>query len=119
MSVSGGNAGQRRQAGKGVAMTERCRAVLALAALCSFLVLAVAPASLAQSVEPQPRSNDRPSIDTLRERANAGTVGIISGGINGTYVRVAAELAAVLDDGDALRVLPIIGAGHFIKRVEP
>ena len=43
--------------------------------------------------------------------ANAGTVGVVSGGVNGTYVRVAADLAAVLDDGDRLRVLPIISKG--------
>jgi TRAP-type uncharacterized transport system substrate-binding protein len=44
-------------------------------------------------------------------RANAGAVGVISGGIDGTYVRIAADLAAVLDDGDRLRVLPILGKG--------
>ncbi|WP_232480119.1 TAXI family TRAP transporter solute-binding subunit [Roseomonas sp. KE2513] len=44
-------------------------------------------------------------------RANAGTIGVISGGVDGTYVRIAADLAAVLDDGDRLRVLPIIGRG--------
>ena len=44
-------------------------------------------------------------------RANAGTIGVISGGVDGTYVRIAADLAAVLDDGDRLRVLPFIGRG--------
>jgi TRAP transporter TAXI family solute receptor len=44
-------------------------------------------------------------------RANAGVVGVISGGVDGTYVRIAADLAAVLDDGDRLRVLPILGKG--------
>jgi len=43
-------------------------------------------------------------------RANAGAVGIISGGVDGTYIRIAADLAAVLDDG-LLRVLPIVGKG--------
>lgn len=43
--------------------------------------------------------------------ANAGTVGVVSGGIDGTYVRIAADLASVLDDGDRLRVLPVIGRG--------
>jgi TRAP transporter TAXI family solute receptor len=45
------------------------------------------------------------------DRMNAGTVGVVSGGIAGTYVRVAADLAAVLDDGDNLRVLAMIGKG--------
>ena len=49
--------------------------------------------------------------DTLIGRANAGTVGVISGGVDGTYIRIAADLAAVLDDGDRLRVLALIGKG--------
>src|SRR6476469_2834886 len=54
---------------------------------------------------------DAESIEAMRARANAGTVGIVSGGVDGTYVRIAADLASVLDDGDNLRVLPIIGKG--------
>jgi TRAP transporter TAXI family solute receptor len=46
-------------------------------------------------------------------RANAGTVGVVSGGVDGTYVRIAADLAAVLDDGDRLRVLPMLGKGSL------
>jgi TRAP transporter TAXI family solute receptor len=45
-------------------------------------------------------------------RVNAGTVGIISGGADGTYIRIAADLANVLD-GDSLRVLPTIGRGSL------
>ncbi len=47
----------------------------------------------------------------LRSRVNQGTVSIISGGVTGTYIRIASDLAAVLDDGDKLRILPIIGKG--------
>ncbi|WP_236024648.1 TAXI family TRAP transporter solute-binding subunit [Arenibaculum pallidiluteum] len=52
------------------------------------------------------RAADQPS-----DRVNAGTVGIVSGGVEGTYVRIAADLAAVLDDGDRLRILPVLGKG--------
>lgn len=45
------------------------------------------------------------------ERINRGTVGIISGGINGTYIRIATDLANVLDNGNELRVLAIMGKG--------
>lgn len=45
------------------------------------------------------------------DRANGGTVGIITGGLDGTYIRIASDLAAVLDDGDDLRVLPVLGKG--------
>ena len=46
-------------------------------------------------------------------RANANVVGVISGGLDGTYTRFAADLATVLDDVDGLRILPIIGKGSF------
>jgi uncharacterized protein len=46
-------------------------------------------------------------------RANANVVGVISGGLDGTYTRFAADLAAVLDEVDGLRILPIIGKGSF------
>jgi uncharacterized protein len=49
---------------------------------------------------------------TSAERANVGTIGVISGGADGTYIRIAADLANVLD-GDDLRVLPIIGRGSL------
>ncbi len=45
------------------------------------------------------------------EEANKGTVGIISGGVNGTYIQIASDLATVLDDGNNMRVLPIRGKG--------
>ncbi len=51
------------------------------------------------------------SADAQRNRINQGTVGIVSGGVNGTYIRIAADLAAVLDQGDELRILPILGKG--------
>jgi TRAP transporter TAXI family solute receptor len=45
------------------------------------------------------------------EQVNRGTVGIITGAITGTYARIATDLSAVLDSGDELRVLPIMGKG--------
>jgi len=46
-------------------------------------------------------------------KANAGVIGIISGGLDGTYTRFAADIAAVLDGIDDLRILPIIGKGSL------
>jgi TRAP transporter TAXI family solute receptor len=51
-----------------------------------------------------------PSFDP--SRANTGTLGVISGGADGTYIRIAADLANVLD-GEDLRVLPMIGRGSL------
>src|SRR5438270_2096944 len=45
------------------------------------------------------------------ERLNANTVTVMTGTIAGTYVQFGADLASALDNGDQLRVLPIIGRG--------
>lgn len=52
------------------------------------------------------------TLNALTARANAGTVGVISGGVDGTYVRIAADLAAVLDS-EELRIVPVIGKGSI------
>ena len=62
-------------------------------------------------------AGDRKSIQqggsdwAIRERKNAWTVGIAGGLIDGTYMRFADELAKVLDDGDNLRILPMVSYG--------
>jgi TRAP-type uncharacterized transport system substrate-binding protein len=66
-----------------------------------------------QAVAQQGWSGGQAELSALSARANAGTVGVISGGVDGTYVRIAADLAAVLDSGDEMRVLPIIGRGSL------
>ena len=56
------------------------------------------------------------SEKAIRERANAGTVTLITGGIDGvsnTYQQLASDLASVLDVKSELRVLPIIGYGSL------
>jgi hypothetical protein len=50
------------------------------------------------------------SVDT-KQAPNANTVTLISGTIGGTDVQFGADLASVLDDGNKLRVLPIVGRG--------
>jgi TRAP transporter TAXI family solute receptor len=47
----------------------------------------------------------------IKDRLNANTVTVMSGTIGGTYVQFGADLASVLDDGDDMRVLPIVGRG--------
>lgn len=46
-----------------------------------------------------------------KQALNANTVTLITGTIGGTYVQIGADLASVLDDGNKLRVLPIVGRG--------
>jgi TRAP-type uncharacterized transport system substrate-binding protein len=47
----------------------------------------------------------------LRAKKNAWTVGVAGGQMSGTYMTFANELAEVLDDGENLRVLPIVTYG--------
>src|SRR3954452_17643853 len=62
----------------------------------------------------------------ISERMNANTVTVITGTPGGTYFRIGADLAFVLDDGDRLRVLPMLGKGagenaydiRFLKGVD-
>src|SRR6476620_4919612 len=62
----------------------------------------------------------------LGERMNANTVTVVTGTPGGTYFRIGADLAFVLDDGDKLRILPILGKGagenaydiRFLKGVD-
>jgi TRAP transporter TAXI family solute receptor len=65
------------------------------------------------SAAPPAKRFATPPANPAVAQANAGTVGVISGGVDGTYVRIASDLAAVLDDGDQLRVLPVVGKGSL------
>lgn len=56
------------------------------------------------------------SENAIRQKANAGTVSLITGGVDGvsnTYQQLASDLASVLDVKSELRVLPIIGYGSL------
>jgi TRAP transporter TAXI family solute receptor len=46
-----------------------------------------------------------------KQALNQNTITLITGTIGGTYVQFGADLASVLDDGNKLRVLPIVGRG--------
>ena len=78
-----------------------------------------APAPAAPAAAPM-------SEAALGERMNANTVSVVSGTPGGTYFRMASDMAFVLDDGDDLRILPILGKGagqnaydiRFLKGVD-
>jgi TRAP transporter TAXI family solute receptor len=46
------------------------------------------------------------------EQSNKGVVGVVAGGVNGTYIRIAADMATALDTNN-LRILAIIGKGSI------
>lgn len=65
---------------------------------------------VAATGEPPPDRGNR-IAGAQRDRANQGVIAIITGSINGTYIRIASDMAAVLDDSKRLRILPVIGKG--------
>src|SRR5215470_17045369 len=59
-----------------------------------------------------PKSLEEGGTDAdLRARKNQWTVGVVGGLLSGSYMTFADELAQVLDDGDNLRILPIVTHG--------
>jgi len=88
-------------------------AYLALLLVCSLAVGYIGSGSI-QSAQAQtvPQSLAQGgSEEAIRNRKNNWTVGIVGGQLSGTYMTFANELAEVLDDGDNLRVIPIVTYG--------
>jgi len=52
-----------------------------------------------------------PTYEQQQEKINAWTVGLAAGLIEGAPLRLAAEMARVVDDGDKMHVLPIVTRG--------
>ena len=81
--------------------------------------------ALAQRRQAAPVPN-KPELGSVGERVNANTIAIVSGNLNATYLTIAYDLSAVLDDGDTFRVLPVVGKGggqnikdvRFLKGVD-
>jgi TRAP transporter TAXI family solute receptor len=94
--------------------------VAALAfAVCALLPVGVCaqqgpaakPAPQVKRLAPATQPPSAPNVIT--EKLNQNTVTVISGNPNGTYLYLAYDLSAVLDDGNELRVLPVIGKGGY------
>ncbi|NJO35108.1 MAG: TAXI family TRAP transporter solute-binding subunit [Rhodospirillales bacterium] len=99
------------------------RSIACFAAVLTAAVLALPLTTGAQqSVQvaqakrpPAPLVQQTPSARyaARRDKLNQNTVTVVSGNPNGTYLYLAYDLSAVLDDGDDLRVLPVIGKGGY------
>jgi TRAP transporter TAXI family solute receptor len=70
-----------------------------------------APAPRGQQTVATQAGPDAAPAGGISDRLNSNTVTIVSGNPNGTYLYFAYDMSAVLDDGNALRVLPIVGKG--------
>ena len=78
-----------------------CAIALIVSLFSSGLSAQVVPNSLQESGSDQ----------ALRAKKNAWTVGIVGGLLSGTYMRLVDEMATALNDGDNLRILPIVSYG--------
>ena len=58
-----------------------------------------------------PAKPDETSAEKRRTTINAWTVGLAGGLLEGAPIRLAAEIARVVDDGDNLHVLPVVTRG--------
>ncbi|MDE2115373.1 MAG: hypothetical protein KGJ29_10975 [Hyphomicrobiales bacterium] len=59
-----------------------------------------------------PAGRAMPTLDkSERAKINSNTVYVIAGRLISSYLRMTAEMSAAVDDGDNLRVLPMIGEG--------
>jgi len=82
-----------------------------LLAVLAPVILALHPATLdaqTQSVRPPQRL---PTHTAEKEKINAWTVGLAGGLLEGAPLRLAAEMARVVDDGPNLQLLPIVTRG--------
>lgn len=85
------------------------RIALALA-IAGTMAFAAPTSSNAQTGQPTKGQRLGP-LDQMRAQINENVVTIVSGNPNGGYLGIAYDIAAVTDDGDNLRVLPIVGKG--------
>jgi TRAP-type uncharacterized transport system substrate-binding protein len=97
----------RRQSGEG-ALFLAAAVALGLFGIGALGSVAVSPAT-AQVI---PKSLEEGGTDNdLRNRKNMWTVGVAGGLMSGTNMTFADEMAQVLDDGDNLRVIPMVTYG--------
>jgi TRAP-type uncharacterized transport system substrate-binding protein len=57
------------------------------------------------------RATTPPSHENMKEAVNAGIVGLAAGQLEGAPIRLATEMARVVDDGNTLHVLPFVTRG--------
>src|SRR5262245_8726181 len=85
--------------------------ILLLASTFGFGLIDIASPTAAHA-QAVPKSLEEGGTDAAqRVKKNAWTVGVAGGQLSGTYMTFANELAEVLDDGDNLRILPIVTYG--------
>src|SRR6266436_1786284 len=93
---------------------------VALLALATYLVTCLAPSdpALAQvrpegrsAVQAHPEGPGAPDETSIKFRMNQWTVGLAAGLPDGGFVRFASEMARTMEDGDNMRLIPMVTRG--------
>lgn len=84
--------------------------IAALAACTVLSTVAVTAPAFGQAI-PESLKQSGNTEASIKEKRNAWTVGVAGGLMSGTYMTFADELAKALDDGDNLRILPMVTYG--------
>jgi TRAP transporter TAXI family solute receptor len=98
------------------------RLVMRIALACGLCLLALTAIAAPRAkdgakaeAKDQPSAKSQPSAASTREnyraRLNENVVTIMAGSASGTDLAIVQDIADVLNDGDQLRVLPIVGKG--------
>jgi len=79
--------------------------------LLAILLLAVSLSGMEASAQTVPKRGTYEAA--MRAKLNASTIGLAAGRLEGAPLRFATELARVVDDGENMRLLPIVTRGPF------
>jgi TRAP-type uncharacterized transport system substrate-binding protein len=76
------------------------------------------PLTIVQTRTPTPPREPADGSLPNRDKLNSSTVTIITAPVGGAFPAMGSDMARVLDDGDNLRVLPVIGKGSVQNLVD-
>src|SRR6266436_5839273 len=85
--------------------------LLFLLAVAAPVILALQPANLDAQTQSARPSQGPTARTTEKDKMNAWTVGLAGGLLEGAPIRLAAEIARVVDDGPNMHILPIVTRG--------
>jgi TRAP-type uncharacterized transport system substrate-binding protein len=93
----------------GILKSSKTGLMLAMSFVMTWASLAYAQAPVASTPQAQVQGNN--SGDGIQERMNRWTIGLAAGKQEGAPLRYASELAVALNDGDEMRIIPMVTRG--------
>jgi TRAP-type uncharacterized transport system substrate-binding protein len=87
------------------------RRLIATGVVVTFGLCAVIGPAGGQAIQLPKTLQEGGAEEAVKQRVNQWVIGVVGGTMDSSYLRFADELGRVLDDGDELRVLPIVSRG--------